>query len=179
MCHLHPKWSALYRVGGWVRVGASAYQAFRAPTLNELYRSFGFGGFLFEANGQLSPARLSGVDAKIEGGNVQNVGRTRTVGGEASLTWQPLTPLSVQLGYAYTDSVITEFPGHADREGRFVPHISRHQVSGGLSRSHPQLADVTIQVRYLSRQYADDANTQPIADFIVIDASIQRNLFPA
>jgi iron complex outermembrane recepter protein len=205
---INPKLSALYRVGERVRIGASAYQAFRAPTLNELYRSFGFGGFLFEANDQLSPERLSGVDAKIEGGNVQevglswklaghvdwvrdqilfvmqspllaqrqNVGRTRTVGGEASLTWRPLTPLSVQLGYAYTDSVITEFSGHADREGKFVPNISRHQVTGGLSWSHAQLADLTIQARYLSRQYADDANTQSIADFIVIDASLQRNI---
>jgi iron complex outermembrane recepter protein len=205
---INPKLSALYRVGEWVRIGASAYQAFRAPTLNELYRSFGFGGFLFEANDQLSPERLSGVDAKIEGGNVQevglswklaghvdwvrdqilfvmqspllaqrqNVGRTRTVGGEASLTWRPLTPLSVQLGYAYTDSVITEFSGHADREGKFVPNISRHQVTGGLSWSHAELADLTIQARYLSRQYADDANTQSIADFIVIDASLQRNI---
>ena len=32
----------------------------------------------------------------------------------------------------------------------------------------------TLQGRYLSRQYADDENRQPIADFVVIDASIQK-----
>jgi outer membrane receptor protein involved in Fe transport len=30
--------------------------------------------------------------------------------------------------------------------------------------------------RYLSRQFADDLNTQPIADFVVLDVSIQRQL---
>ncbi|MBI3356576.1 MAG: TonB-dependent receptor [Nitrospirae bacterium] len=205
---VNPKLSALYRVGEWFRIVASAYQAFRAPTLNELYRSFGFGGFTFAANDQLSTERLSGVDAKIEGGEAQglglswrisghadwvkdqilfvtqgpllaqrqNVGRTRTVGGEASLTWHPLTPLSFQLGYAYVHSVITEFPGNSSREGKFVPNVSSHQVTAGLSLSHSQLADLTIQARYLSRQYADDANTQPIADFVVLDASLQRTL---
>lgn len=206
---VNPKLSALYRVGEWFRIGASAYQAFRAPTLNELYRSFGFGGFIFAANDQLSPERLSGVDAKIEGGEAQglglswrvsghvdwvkdqilfvtqgpllaqrqNVGRTRTVGGEASLTWHPFTPLSFQLGYGYVVSVITEFLGNPGREGKFVPNVSRHQVTAGLAWSHPHWVDLTVQARYLSRQYADDANTQPIADFVVLDASLQRSIF--
>ena len=64
---VNPKLSALYRVTEWVRVGTSAYQGFRAPTLNELYRSFGFGGFTFAANDRLAPERLTGVEGKIEG----------------------------------------------------------------------------------------------------------------
>jgi iron complex outermembrane receptor protein len=206
---VNPKLSALYHMGTRVRLGASAYQAFRAPTLNELYRSFGFGGFTFAANDQLSAERLSGIDAKVEGGDAhglglgwrvsghvewvkdqilfvtqgpllaqrQNVGRTRTAGGEASLAWHPVVPFSFQLGYAYVHSVITEFPGNPSREGKFVPHVSGHQVTAALFLSHPRLADLTIQARYLSGQYADDANTQPIADFIVLDASLQRTIF--
>ncbi len=34
-----------------------------------------------------------------------------------------------------------------------------------------------IQARYLSCQYAAAANTQPIADFAVLDTSLQRTLF--
>ena len=30
--------------------------------------------------------------------------------------------------------------------------------------------------RYLSRQFADDLNMQPIADFVVLDASAQKRL---
>jgi outer membrane receptor protein involved in Fe transport len=35
---------------------------------------------------------------------------------------------------------------------------------------------MTVMGRYLSRQFADDLNTQPIADFVVMDASIQKQL---
>ena len=30
--------------------------------------------------------------------------------------------------------------------------------------------------RYLSRQFADDLNQQPIADFVVLDASVQKRI---
>ena len=30
--------------------------------------------------------------------------------------------------------------------------------------------------RYLSRQYVDDANTQPVADFFVIDAALRHEI---
>jgi outer membrane receptor protein involved in Fe transport len=44
----------------------------------------------------------------------------------------------------------------------------------GVTVGRPDIVEITIQGRYLSRQYADDANTQPVADFVVIDASIHK-----
>src|SRR5207249_2084967 len=64
---LNPKLGMQYRVTDSIRIGASVYQAFRAPTLNELYRGFTFGGFSFLPNERLSPERLTGGEAKIEG----------------------------------------------------------------------------------------------------------------
>src|SRR5439155_214434 len=63
---LNPKLAVQYQLTDHTRVGASAYQAFRAPTLNELYRSFSFGGFTFLANENLTPERLTGGDATVE-----------------------------------------------------------------------------------------------------------------
>jgi outer membrane receptor protein involved in Fe transport len=63
---LNPKVGMLYRFHDRIRVGASFYQAFRAPTLNELYRGFGFAGFSFLPNENLNPERLIGGDAKLE-----------------------------------------------------------------------------------------------------------------
>lgn len=54
------------RHDGRHRLGASVYQAFRAPTLNELYREFSFGGFTFLSNARLAPERLTGAEAKLE-----------------------------------------------------------------------------------------------------------------
>ena len=35
---------------------------------------------------------------------------------------------------------------------------------------------MTVIARYLSRQFADDLNTQPIADFVVVDLLVQEQL---
>jgi outer membrane receptor protein involved in Fe transport len=60
-----PKLSALYRVGERVSLTASAYRAFRQPTLNELYRSFRVGDVLTQANERLSAERLTGGEAGV------------------------------------------------------------------------------------------------------------------
>ncbi|HEU4836075.1 MAG TPA: TonB-dependent receptor [Pyrinomonadaceae bacterium] len=48
-----------------VEVNASAYRAFRAPTLNELYRNFRVGNVVTNANADLSAERLTGGEAGI------------------------------------------------------------------------------------------------------------------
>src|SRR2546428_9160896 len=205
---LDPKLAVQYQLTDRTRVGASAYQAFRAPTLNELYRGFSFSGFTFLANENLTPERLTGGEATFESdllGNRrlrirlaghyetvkdqiifvtlnpataqrQNVGRTRTLGGEAGLTARPWEHVSITAGYAYADSVVTSFPGDPTREGLRLPAVSRHQVTLTLTLGHPDRVQVTLLGRYLSRQFADDLNTQPVADFVVLDASIQKKL---
>lgn len=63
---LNPKIGFLYGLTERIRIGASLYQAFRAPTLNELYREFSFAGFTFQANDRLEPERLTGGEFKVE-----------------------------------------------------------------------------------------------------------------
>lgn len=46
----------------------------------------------------------------------------------------------------------------------------------GLKAGRVEFLEVTILGRYLSRQYADDANTQPVADFFVVDAALRHEL---
>lgn len=205
---LNPKFAAQYAVTDRLRAGASFYQAFRAPTLNELYRGFSSSGFSFLANEHLTPERLIGGDAKLEADLLpdrrltlrltghhdevkdqilfvtespiaarrRNVGRTRTRGGDVELTAQPHEMVSLKLGYAYADAVITSVPGDALREGKRVPNVSRHQVTVGMTLGSLDSVQLTVMGRYLSRQFADDLNTQAIADFVVVDASLQKNL---
>ncbi len=49
------------------RVRATAYRAFRAPTLNELYRPFQVGTVLTAANEALDAEQLLGADVGVEG----------------------------------------------------------------------------------------------------------------
>src|SRR5262249_54419655 len=58
-----PRASLLYRANDRIAFTASAYRAFRAPTLNELIRNFRQGNVLTLANRELGPERLSAVEA--------------------------------------------------------------------------------------------------------------------
>ena len=58
-----PQASVLYRLTDRLSLNASAYRAFRAPTLNELYRSFRVGDVLTLANESLRAERLTGGEA--------------------------------------------------------------------------------------------------------------------
>jgi outer membrane receptor protein involved in Fe transport len=205
---VNPKLSSAYQIADSLRLGASVYQAFRVPTLNELYRGFASGGFVFLPNDQLRPERLTGAEAKLEGeflsnrslrwrlsvhrdevkdqilfvsrsasaAQRQNVGRTLATGGALDLSYQVGPLLTINAGYAYVDSMIRNVPGNPDREGKRVPNVSRSQVTMGATAGRADFVELVILARYLSRQYVDDANTQPVADFFVIDASLQHEI---
>jgi len=60
-----PRISGLRRFRNGVSVSAAVYQAFRAPTLNELYRNFRVGNVVTNANSALSAERLTGGEAGV------------------------------------------------------------------------------------------------------------------
>jgi len=60
-----PRVSLMKRLDGGFSLSASAYRAFRAPTLNELYRNFRVGNVVTNANAGLRAERLTGGEAGI------------------------------------------------------------------------------------------------------------------
>jgi len=60
-----PRAALLFRAGDRVTLTGSWYESFRAPTLNELYRSFRLGNVLTLANSQLQAERLKGGEAGV------------------------------------------------------------------------------------------------------------------
>ncbi|MGH9601275.1 MAG: TonB-dependent receptor, partial [Terriglobales bacterium] len=60
-----PRAGLLYQVHPRVSLSAAAYRAFRAPTLNELYRGFRVGNVVTRANPDLRAERLTGVEASL------------------------------------------------------------------------------------------------------------------
>ncbi len=63
---LSPRLGVRLRPWEWLTVRASGYRAFRAPTLNELYRPFQVGTVLTAANEALRAERLVGGEAGVE-----------------------------------------------------------------------------------------------------------------
>jgi outer membrane receptor protein involved in Fe transport len=64
-----PRLSTLFRVNENLALSGSIYRAFRAPTLNELYRNFRVGNIVTLANSDLDAERLSGAEAGAQIGN--------------------------------------------------------------------------------------------------------------
>ena len=60
-----PRISVMKRFEHGLSLSASAYRAFRAPTLNELYRNFRVGNVVTNANAALKAERLTGGDAGL------------------------------------------------------------------------------------------------------------------
>jgi outer membrane receptor protein involved in Fe transport len=63
---LSPRLGVLFHVRPWLQLRAAAYRAFRAPTLNELYRSFQVGTILTAANDRLGPEHLLGGEIGLD-----------------------------------------------------------------------------------------------------------------
>jgi outer membrane receptor protein involved in Fe transport len=60
-----PRLTALFKASRRVSISAAAYGAFRAPTLNELYRTFRVGNVVTLANEALTAERVRGAEAGV------------------------------------------------------------------------------------------------------------------
>ena len=77
---LSPRGSWLFRATPQLSLTAAGYGAFRAPTLNELYRSFRVGNTITQANRELVPERLWGGEAGLAWSRPDDRLRLRAVG---------------------------------------------------------------------------------------------------
>ncbi|HWW60763.1 MAG TPA: TonB-dependent receptor, partial [Thermoanaerobaculia bacterium] len=181
-----PRLSALYRISDDVALTASAYRAFREPTLNELYRPFRVGNILTIANDNLGNERLTAFEMGARVRNVrvnlftmetvdavanvtlsvtptlitrqrQNVGESRSRGAEIEADWH-LRATHLSFGYLFADAVIDS--------GKRVPQVARHQLTAQASWNER----VGVQARWSTRQFDDDLNQFPLRGYFVADA---------
>ena len=140
-----PKLSILRKINSNLSVSLSGYRSFRAPTLNELYRSFRQGNTLTNANAFLGPERATGAEAGA---------RETTASGRMELRetvfWtdvvDPVTNVTISVAPTLTTrqrqnlgrtrSIGTELDGRF----RFSDHV---QVSGGYQYAHAVVLDST------------------------------------
>jgi outer membrane receptor protein involved in Fe transport len=97
-----PRLSLLYRVSENVSITASGYRAFRAPSLNELYRSFRVGAVLTLANDRLLAERLTGGEV---GGGFSSFSRRINVNG--TFFWSEITRPVANVTLQVTPALIT------------------------------------------------------------------------
>jgi outer membrane receptor protein involved in Fe transport len=97
-----PRLSALRRLSEHVSLTGSVYRAFRAPTLNELYRAFRVGNVLTLNNAALNPERLTGAEVGV---NVS--GWNRRFSTRGTVFWSDIVDPVANVTLSTTPTLIT------------------------------------------------------------------------
>src|ERR1022692_448045 len=128
-----PRLSVLRSLNSHVSLTGSIYRAFRAPTLNELYRTFRVGNILTFNNPSLNAERLTGAEA-----GVNITGWERKLGLRGTFFWSDIVNPVQNVTIAHTSSLITREKENLGRtrsrgvEIDGVVHVNRDiQISAG------------------------------------------------
>jgi len=97
-----PRLGMLYRLTGNVSLVGSAYRAFRAPTLNELYRGFRVGDIVTGANSNLQAERLTGAEAGAQFATFRH-----KLTGRGTFFWSDVTDPIANVTLNVTPTLIT------------------------------------------------------------------------
>lgn len=178
---------------------ASAYRAFRAPTLNELFREFRAGNAVTLANPGLRPEALSGAEtgadyvsgffrASLSGyystldDLITNVTRSVT---PSLITRQRdnagrATVRGMEAGAQYRRSAFSLLTSWLLADSRFntgerIPQVPRHQGSALLSWNRRGTL-VTAGLRASTLQFEDDRNLFALPGFAVLQFTLRQSL---
>ena len=186
---LNPRLSILWHVRPDLGISASAYTAFRSPTLNELYRGFRVGNVQTLPNASLESEKLTGYEVGVRARNVrvtvfamdttdaianvtlsttpstitrqrQNLGSTRSVGAEVDAEWRLGRDWRASASWLLVDATVRG----GELAGRRVPQVPRNQATAQLA-----WRDVSAQLRWSAMQFDDDLNELPLDGYLVAD----------
>jgi outer membrane receptor protein involved in Fe transport len=207
---LSPRLSVLRTLNSHVSVTASIYRAFRAPTLNELYRTFRVGNVTTQGNPALNAERLTGAEAgmnitgwsqrlslrgtffwsdivnPVENVTIsqglakkENLGRTRSRGVELDSVVKLTRDIQITAGYTYIGATVVSYPvppGGVDLTGLEVPQVPRNVFTWEARYWNPARLFVSVQGRFVGRQFNDDLNTLPLDKFFTMNLQVGRQL---
>ncbi|MCX5731188.1 MAG: TonB-dependent receptor [Deltaproteobacteria bacterium] len=194
-----PKVGVNVRPLDWLTLHAAGYHSFRAPTLDELYRSFQVGTILTNGNPALSAETLWGAEVGFTvsapkgftlgvtgfwnemydpianvtiGTNLrekQNLGQARIRGIEASAAWRFAPFWSVAGSYVFVDARVTEAPAAPQLVGNQLIQDPRNRANLTLAYDNPSLVTVSAEGNYIGMQYENDINTLPMGEVYLVN----------
>jgi outer membrane receptor protein involved in Fe transport len=182
---ISPRLSVLWRTNATLAFSASAYHAFRAPTLNELHRGFRVGNVNTLPNAELRSEQLTGYELGARLRNVRltlfsmhvddtianvtisqtptlitrqrrNLGETRSRGAELDGEWLFRRDWRASASWLFVDARVVG--------GKRIPQVPRHQATAQLSWRR-----FGGQARWSAMQFDDDLNQFPLASYFVAD----------
>ena len=114
----------------------------------------------------------------------QNLGLTRIRGWQLDFDWRPSARVNVSAGYLYNDAVVREFAANPSLVGRFLPQVPRHRATAQVNINDERIADLTIALQVVGRQFDDDLNVRVVPGqaepglpaFSTVDVLLSRNV---
>ena len=97
----------------------------------------------------------------------QNAGRTRSAGLELDAEFR-VSRLTLNAGYLFADSRVTDFPSNPSLVGNFIPQVPRHQFTF-QARYAARRWDLGLQGRATGQQFDDDLNQFRLEPFFQLD----------
>ncbi len=191
---------ARYTLSDTLYLRSAAYEGFRAPSLNELYRPFRVGQITTNANPALTPENLYGVEAGIGGddgrftwdadvfwnqlhnaiANVttgtnlqtrENAGDINAPGLEADMRYTLLDNLSFTGALDYvTAHTRVVDVTSGDLRNARPAQAPRWTITGGIEYRPIPQLTLFTDVRYESQRFADDQNLIPLDAATTVDA---------
>lgn len=200
-----PRVSVLRSFGSKTSLWLSGYRAFRAPTLNELYRSFRQGSITTASNAFLNAERSSGAEAGLRQSafnnklevrgtvfwtdilepvvnvTINSTTRKRENLGRTRSVGMELDGIirltsSIQFTGGYQYTHATVVDSSAVPIGLNVPEVPRHSLTFEARYWNPAKLMLSFEGRYSSLQYDDDLNTLPLPHYFVADLFVGRAL---
>jgi outer membrane receptor protein involved in Fe transport len=191
---LSPRLAVLWSARNSLSFSASAYSAFRAPTLNELHRGFRVGNINTLPNADLRAERLTGyelgarfrfarvtlfsmhVDDTIANVTIdqtpalitrqrRNLGHSRSRGAELDAEWRVRNDWRASVSWLFVDARVSG--------GKRVPQVPRHQAAAQVS-----WRNAGAQLRWSAMQFDDDLNELSLAPYVVADVFASHPLRP-
>jgi outer membrane receptor protein involved in Fe transport len=201
----NPRFGVVYRVTPEFGLRTATYTGFRAPNLNELYRSFGNNPTTL-GNPALGPERVYGVEAGLDWSPVRplrfnltgfydkitdmiqtltvnattlqrfNVGAARSYGVEFDSQYRPIESLTFTASYALTMAYVTEYKEDPRLIGKWISSVPRQQGAVTVRWADPEWVDVTLRMRAEGIQFANDLNTFKLPGYVTLDFYLAREL---
>ena len=111
-----------------------------------------------------------------------NAGRSRSVGVEAALKWQPHKNVAIAASYGFTDARFRRFvSGKNDYQGEFVPYAPQHTLTARLNYRIPlrsewlDSVELGISLNGAGRIYWNERNDFSQPFYALVDASARLN----
>lgn len=201
---LNPRASLLYRLGHGTSLTASGYRAFRAPTLNELYRNFTQGSIVTFGNPALRAERLTGVEAGVRQSllsdrlnlratffwnditdAILNITQTATTRQKENVARTLSTGVNLdgefRIGNAFQFAGGYQFAhavvsSYTPLVGKWIPEVPHQQFTLQARYVNPKTVTATVQGTFVGQQFDDDLNTSLLKRFFTVDLYLGRSL---